>query len=245
MRPASRSFLRCLLVLLTIGLQPVPGSAQETGAPRTRVDARAPPWSSIGKLQAVSGSLRATCTAALIGPRTVLSAAHCLFNVRTGRYFAPGSLQFVAGLEGGAFAAVAVAQSIEPSPDYDPVEPGRTRGSDWAVIELAGPVASAGPPLPLARSIPVAGTEVMVGGYAQDNPNVLTADTQCRVTGLAEDARGRRLLRHDCAATHGVSGAPLLVRTTAGWVIAGINVSRSRSGDVGLATTLEGVAARR
>jgi protease YdgD len=221
-----------------------PASAQVEGSTRTRVDVRTPPWNSVGKLQAVSGSLRTTCTAALIGPRTVLSAAHCLFNARTGRYFVPGSLHFVAALEGGAFAAAALARSIEPAPDYDPSEPRHTRGSDWAVIELAGPVSSAGPPLPLAPAVPAAGTEVMVGGYAQDNPNVLTADTFCRVTGLAEDARGRRLLRHDCAATHGVSGAPLLVRTDAGWTIVGINVARSRSGDVGLATTLEGVAAR-
>ena len=175
----------------------------------------------------------------------MLSAAHCLFNVRTGRYVAPGSLHFVAGLEGGSFAAAALAQSIEPAADYDPAESNFTRGSDWAVIELAGPVAAAGPPLPLAPSPPDAGTDVLVGGYAQDNPNVLTADLHCRITGATADARGRRMLRHDCAATHGVSGAPMLVRTATGWTIVGINVARSRSGDVGLATTLEGVAARR
>ena len=72
-----------------------------------------------------------------------------------------------------------------------------------------------------------------------------TADLHCRITGATADARGRRMLRHDCAATHGVSGAPMLVRTATGWTIVGINVARSRSGDVGLATTLEGVAARR
>ena len=223
----------------------LPAAAQSDVSGRTRVDARMPPWNSIGKLQAVAGSLRITCTAARIGPRTVLSAAHCLFNVRTGRYVAPGSLHFVAGLEGGSFAAAALAQSIEPAADYDPAESNFTRGSDWAVIELAGPVAAAGPPLPLAPSPPDAGTDVLVGGYAQDNPNVLTADLHCRITGATADARGRRMLRHDCAATHGVSGAPMLVRTATGWTIVGINVARSRSGDVGLATTLEGVAARR
>ena len=145
----------------------LPAAAQSDVSGRTRVDARMPPWNSIGKLQAVAGSLRITCTAARIGPRTVLSAAHCLFNVRTGRYVAPGSLHFVAGLEGGSFAAAALAQSIEPATDYDPAESNLTRGSDWAVIELAGPVAAAGPPLPLAPSPPDAGTDVLVGGYAQ------------------------------------------------------------------------------
>lgn len=227
--------------LCTVAL---PATAQGDVSNRTRVDVRSPPWNSIGKLQAVAGSLRATCTAARVGPRTLLSAAHCLLNVRTGRYFAPASLHFVAGLQGGAYAAAAVAQSIDPAPAYDPADPQATRGSDWAVIELDRPVEAAGPPLSLASGIPGPGTEVMVGGYAQDNPNVLTADTRCRVTGFAADARGRRLLRHDCAATHGVSGAPLLVRTEAGWTIVGINVARARSGDVGLATTLEGIGGR-
>ena len=187
--------LPALAMLAALCAAALPAAAQSDVSGRTRVDARMPPWNSIGKLQAVAGSLRITCTAARIGPRTVLSAAHCLFNVRTGRYVAPGSLHFVAGLEGGSFAAAALAQSIEPAADYDPAESNLTRGSDWAVIELAGPVAAAGPPLPLAPSPPAAGTDVWVGGYAQDNPNVLTADLHCRITGATADARGRRIDR--------------------------------------------------
>ncbi len=216
-------------------------AAQEGRAGRVRVDARAAPWTSIGKLQAVAGSLRVTCTAARIARRTVLSAAHCLFNARTSKYFHPSSLHFVAGLEGGDFSAAALAEQIRPAPDYDPAEPVRTRGSDWALIELAGSVGSAGPPLPLGESIPAPGTEVMVGGYAQDSPNVLTADTSCHVTGIVADVRGRRMLQHNCAVTYGVSGAPLLAETTLGWTIVGINVAHMRVGPFGLAATLEGV----
>lgn len=242
---AAFALVRAVALCVAFAAAAQPAAAQAESPARTRADVRAPPWTSIGKLQAVAGSLRTTCTAARIGERTVLSAAHCLFNPRTGRYFLPSSLHFVAGLEGQGFAAAALAGEILPAPGYDPAAPGQTRSSDWAVITLAGPVTSAGPPLPLASGPPAVGTAVMVGGYAQDNPNVLTADTLCHVTGRAADGRGRLLLVHDCVATHGVSGAPLLSRTRDGWTIVGINVALARSGAIGLAAPLDEVPRER
>ena len=53
------------------------------------------PWRAIGKLQAASENFRKTCTGSLVGPALVLSAAHCLFNPRTGRFFPPGSVHFL------------------------------------------------------------------------------------------------------------------------------------------------------
>jgi V8-like Glu-specific endopeptidase len=58
--------------------------------PRIRVDPNAVPWRAIGKLQAASLNLRETCTATLVGPSTVVTAAHCVFNRRTQRNFPLG-----------------------------------------------------------------------------------------------------------------------------------------------------------
>ena len=66
--------------------------------------------------------------------------------------------------------------------------------------------------LPLATALPPPGTAVTVGGYAQDNPNVITADLGCHVVGYVADKKGRRMIHHDCKATHGVSGAPMLAK---------------------------------
>ena len=232
-----RPFLTIALLLACLG------SAAAQGGPgaRVRVDQRVAPWSSIGKLQAVAGSLRITCTGALVGPRLVLSAAHCLYNPRTQKFFLPASLHFVMALQGQDFTAAALADRLQVAPDFEPATPLRTAGSDWALITLPVAVPDARLVLSTAPLPPAEGTRIDVGGYAQDNPNVLTADLDCRVLGFARDALGRRLIRHDCATTHGVSGAPLLARTDSGWTVVGINVARSTSGALGLAAPLEAV----
>ena len=109
---------------------------------------------------------------------------------------------------------------------------------DWSLIELASDVGNADHVLPLSRRIPPDGTMLMVGGYAQEHPNVLTADLDCRVTGSFVDSQGRRLIRHNCATSRGVSGAPLLVRTETGWSIVGINVAQAKDGANGFAVAL-------
>src|SRR5262245_60878290 len=84
MRHALRFVLPGLVTLVfaaaaagqSTGLRP-PGIGE--GDSRIRADLREEPWRGIGKLQATAGSLRSTCTGALIGPKTVLTAAHCVF----------------------------------------------------------------------------------------------------------------------------------------------------------------------
>jgi protease YdgD len=219
-------------------------AAQAQSEPRARVDVGMAPWRSIGKLQAVAGGLRETCTAALIGPRTVVTAAHCLFNIRTRRNFPPSSVHFLLGLEGSRFTSATIAESFVAAPGYNPEEPGDTRGNDWALVFLATSLQNQ-QPLALAPAVPAPGTAVMVGGYGQDNPNVLTADTDCQLTGFLRDAGGHPLLVHDCRAVRGVSGAPLLVQLGSTWVIAGVNVARTQTGSRGFAVPVDAFARER
>jgi protease YdgD len=66
---------------------------------------------------------------------------------------------------------------------------------------------------------------VRLGGYSQDRNEIIMADTDCRITGAGLDRGGHKLLRHDCVATRGASGAPLLLPGDGGgWRIAGLEV---------------------
>jgi protease YdgD len=233
-----------LIAAAAIGASPLDLAAEAQILPRARVDAGVAPWRSVGKLQAAAGGLRETCTAAVIGPRTVVTAAHCLFNVRSRRYFLPSSVHFLLGLEGSRFTSATIAESFFIAPGYDPEAPDDTRGNDWALVSLS---ASMTDPqiLGLTPGAPAPGAAVMVGGYGQDNPNVLTADMACHLTGLLRDRGGHALLAHDCRAVRGVSGAPLLFRLGSKWTISGINVAQTRTGTQGFAVPVEAFAKER
>jgi len=79
----------------------------------------------------------------------------------------------------------------------------------------------------------------MLGGYQQDHPLVLMADTECRIVGRATDADGQLLLRHNCTGTTGDSGAPLLIEKGGKWCTAGVNVAAEPGVAGGLAVVLD------
>jgi protease YdgD len=188
--------------------------------PRRPVAGDAAPWWSLGRVQRETGG---RCTGALVGPRTVLTAAHCLVAPRTRALVQPGSLHFLLGYHLGAWAAHGRVTGFVVGPGYRPDGTGPA-GADWAVLTLERPLEV--PPsrlLPLLAEAPAPQTPLMLGGYQQDRPEVILADAGCRLLGQRGEAAGQPMLVHDCAGTRGVSGAPLLARGADGrWAVAGI-----------------------
>lgn len=190
--------------------------------PRQRVDQADPPWRAIGRVQTEVGG---RCTGALVGPRTVLTAAHCLVSSTSGRFVQPGSIHFLLGYDRGAWTARARVTGFTTGRDY---VPGRgPAGDDWALLTLDAPIGTPARILPLLRDAPAPRTPVMLGGYQQDRPEVVMADTACRAIGLQRHGTGHRTVVHDCAGTRGSSGAPLLARLPdgRGWGIVGVNAA--------------------
>ena len=169
----------------------------------------------------------------------MLTAAHCVYNPRTQTNFLPGSLHFLIGYSGSRYAGHAIGVKIETGPGYDAGRVEATMGSDWALISLDTKLGSPDRILPIMGEPPQVGSYVMLGGYQQDHPLVLMADTECRIIERLVDASGRRLLRHNCAGTGGVSGAPLLTERGGKWYVAGIDVAAQTGVASGVAVVPE------
>jgi protease YdgD len=119
---------------------------------------------------------------------------------------------------------------------FDGAEPARHPASDWARLELAEAVPTAIEPLRLSTEFPRSGTAVALPGYNQDRIHRLMADISCRITGMAV-IRGERLLTHDCSATRGTSGGPLLAQRGDHWEAVGINIGVTPSENIALPVT--------
>lgn len=202
--------------------------------PRLRVDASQPPWRAVARLQ-VPGIAR--CTAVMVAPRVAVTAAHCLWSRRLGGWVPPGAVHLLTGYAAGAFSAHLLAEGYRIAPGYDPAKPDATRGADLALLSLTAPAADV---LALAPESPRPGTAAVLGGYNQDRAEVIEADTHCTVTATARDGGGRALLLHDCTATRGTSGGPLLVRDPEGRLaLAGVQMAGRTAGAGGAAVPVE------
>ncbi|MBS7790889.1 trypsin-like serine protease [Roseococcus sp. SDR] len=205
--------------------------------PRRPVDARVMPFQALARVQ---HGLGGRCTGALIAPNQVLTAAHCLIARRTENLVQPGSVHVLLGYERGAQAAQAQVVSFRTGPGYRP-GPGAPADSDWAILTLARDIAPRAATLPLLNALPAPRTPLTLAGYQQDRPEVLLADTACRVLGVTSAG----MLLHDCAGTRGVSGAPLLIAAPGGWAVAGVASRAAVETATGLAVPAATIAASR
>jgi protease YdgD len=191
----------------------------QAGADLERVNIAIYPWSSIGKL---NNSIGGSCTAAVIGQNSVLTAAHCIFNRRTKRFLSPSSLHVLFGYERGQYAVHGLVGSYSIDPGYDPELSVATLSSDWAVLKLVEPLPSEIRPLKLINSIPTPGSRLVLGSYARGRRHVLTVDKNCQLLGQVS---GSTLIEHDCQVAEGSSGAPLLILEGEVALIIGIQVA--------------------
>ncbi len=208
--------------------------------PRVAVDVNRAPWRAVVRVQTELG---VHCSGVLIGASVALTAAHCLESPFTHRPVAPSSVHVLSGYQLGRYAGHAVALSLRIAAGYGAARSFQSgglpsEGADWAVLRLSAPLGALGRTLPLAAAPVAIGTRVALGGYDADRIEQMVADLNCVVTGWTTDAAARPLIMHDCAATSGSSGAPLLARVGGAWEVVGLQVAAQRGIAGGIAVPL-------
>ncbi|WP_166418581.1 trypsin-like serine peptidase [Cochlodiniinecator piscidefendens] len=161
-------------------------------------------WGAVGRLNIAGNSM---CTGTLIATDIVLTAAHCMYNQRTGRRVDPTQIEFQAGLHNGRAIATRGILAAVIHPDYDHRTRGESQiGNDLAVLRLRSPIDHGTIEPFLTDTRPNAGDRLGVISYAQGRSESASIQQPCQILASRHDT-----LVMSCEVEFGASGAPVFL----------------------------------
>jgi protease YdgD len=183
---------------------------------RIVVDTTQAPWTMIGFLDLSDTN----CTGVLIGPATVLTAAHCIAN--EGVIESP-PVEFLAGYNRGESVARSATIGYHVPGGW---LAGEQEGMDFAFVYLADPIGdrvgwmdvTGLSPEEIAAYRSGNGPEILQAGYSYDQQGVMTGHIGCPFVEIGPDST----LVHQCDTLQGDSGSPLFIEGEGRYRIIGI-----------------------
>ncbi|WP_417268835.1 trypsin-like serine peptidase [Celeribacter sp.] len=168
---------------------------------RTVDDSRG--WEAVGRLDFAGESF---CTGALITPSLVLTAAHCMYDIKTHERHDPSVITFRAGFRNGHAQAYRNVRRAIIHPEFS-INAANKKGRltrDLALIELDRPVRD-GTVIPFdVASSAKSGQQVGVVSYARYRSQTASLQETCSVL-----AKQGGVLVTSCDVDFGSSGAPI------------------------------------
>jgi len=194
--------MRRALMIAVVALMPLGALAQSTGLKALGRDYEARGWEAVGRLDMKGGGF---CSATLIAPDLVLSAAHCVYD-RAARLRGAADITFNAGLRNGKAAASRTVSQVAAHPGFNPREPltARNLAHDLALLRLETPIPTSEIDPFVLHGERVAPGPVSVVSYGRGRATLQSRQRSC---GLLR--RQDNVLMFDCDVTFGSSGAPV------------------------------------
>ena len=176
------------------------------------------PWRAIGKLSV-------GCTGTLVGRDLVLTAAHCVID-RSTKALRADVGSFLPNFKNGAAATSSAITHVW----WGTNDPDKYRSSDWAVLRLKAALGDQYGWLGIQpTNVDTFPAGLTVVGYSTDFRSGQTAGVHHNCS-VHNRLAANGLVAHDCDASRGSSGGPVLRMYNNQLMVYGVHVSENRDG---------------
>ena len=171
-------------------------------------------WLAVGRLTFNGGG--GFCTASLIAPDVVLTAAHCVYDMENGKKYGLEDFEFQAGWRYGQAEASRNVRAVLPHPKYDFADEASIEKvrQDLALVILDHPITNKKIVPFIIADLPITGQQVAVVSYAKGRQHAPSIQNICAVR-----AEKRGVLVMTCEVDYGASGSPVFLINDAGVAI--------------------------